>query len=296
MLRPAVHYNEFKPKPAIMKKVFYFSLGVVLISASCQKEVSETLLRGNGTDSTANLLRKQVITYLADNTDYFIYEFGYDSSGKLSKRHNSVTIRQTNGTITVNEGMIIYHRDALGRIARIEYPPSSLYPNTINTIVEYQDPVSNKILKMYDDQDKLMTLFDYDNNGRVLKISFFQHYPLPTDPMTMSSYHLHSYDNLGNLKEKTFVQDDDHNGTFEPAISFRFEYDDKTNPLFPVDDALFSENWSLVSPNNTVKQINITPHPPAPGDTINYSYDYDSKNRPIRCWQDSLNVMTYFYD
>jgi len=98
------------------------------------------------------------------------------------------------------------------------------------------------------------------------------------------------------LMVKIFFQDDDHNGTFEPAITFRFEYDDKTNPLYPVDDALVSENWSLVSPNNTVKQINITPHPPIPGDTINYSYDYDSKNRPIRCWQDSLNVMTYFYD
>jgi hypothetical protein len=279
-----------------MKKLIYFPFCVVLISVSCQKEVSETLLKGNGTDSTASLLRKQVITYLADNTDYFIHEFQYDSSGQLSKRHNTVKIRDTNGNITVNEGLIIYHRDILGRITRIEYPPSSLYPNAINTMVEYQDRVSNKILKMYDDQDKLITLFDYDNDGRVLKISFFQHYPLPTDPIKMSSYHSHSYDNRGNLTEKTFFQDDDHNGTFEPAITFRFEYDDKTNPLYPVDDALFSENWSLVSPNNTMKQINITPNPPIPGDTINYSYDYDSKNRPTRCRQDSLNVMTYFYD
>jgi len=279
-----------------MKKMFYYFFGIVLISTSCQKEVSETLLRGNDADSTANLLRKQIITYLADNTDYFIYEFEYDSAGRVSQRYNTVKFRKPDGSLTVRDGLVKYHRDGAGRIIRIEYLPSPLYPDTISTFIEYQDPVSNKISKMYDNKDKSLTLFYYDANSRVLKINFFQHYPSSTDPLILTAYHSHSYDKRDNLTEKVFFQDDDHNGTFEPAITFRFEYDDKTNPVYPVDDALFSENWSLVSPNNTVKQINITPHPPLPGDTINYSYDYDSKNRPVRCRQDSLNVMTYFYD
>lgn len=280
-----------------MKKLFFFSFCAILLIVSCQKEVSESVLRGNGTDSTnTGLLRKQVTTYLADSTDYFVYEFEYDTAGRLIKRRNTVKFRKPDNTIEVKGGEILYHRDGRGRLIQIEYPPSQLYSDISYITVEYQDTLSTKVSKMYDNLDKFMTLYSYDQNNHIQKTSFYHHFPQPTDPMTMTGYHLHNYDSKGNLLEKRFFQDDDHNGTFESPVTFLFEHDDKINPWYPVDDALLAETWSLVSPNNTVRQFNITPGPRIPGDTLNYHYTYDTRNRPVKCWQDSLNVVTYFYD
>ena len=69
----------------------------------------------------------------------------------------------------------------------------------------------------------------------------------------------------------------------------------KVNPRYPVDDALFPETWSLVSPNNNTRQLNLYTDPISVNDTVNYIYTYDVQNRPVKSLKNSDTETAYFY-
>jgi hypothetical protein len=273
------------------KYCLYALLIALLINASCQKSYNvPDDLRVINTDSTiTGLLKKQVFTYIPENFENMFFEYAYDTAGRLSRRYYLAKIKNADGSITIKQDTLNYYRDASGRLIRIGELTDSVY-----LVVEY-DGQSNRVKEAKDNLDIYSTQFEYDAAGNIKRLNFFMRTPMASDPKRKVGYHDHVYDVAGNMVEKIFYQDDNLTGNFESPIRFKFEYDNKINPRFPVDDVLFPETWSLSSPNNNTRQINIYTNPTMPSDTINYSYVYDDKNRPVKSTKNGDTETTYFY-
>jgi hypothetical protein len=272
-------------------KLFLAILPAFMICFACQKPYTlPDDLRVLNTDSThAGLLKKEVLKYIPENFENMFFEYGYDSAGKLSQRYYLAKIKNPDGSITTKMDTLYYHRDALGRLIRIGELTDSIYLNVV------YDGQSTRVKEANDNLDNYSTTFEYDANGRIKRLNFFMRTPTSSDPKRKVSYHDHVYDAAGNLVEKIFYQDDNLTGNFASPIRFLFEYDNKINPRYPVDDVLFPETWSLISPNNNTRQINIYADPLMLKDTINYSYTYDNKDRPVKSTKNGDTETAYFY-
>jgi hypothetical protein len=280
-------------KTNAMRNINLFSaiLLALMIIVSCQKPYTvPDDLRVLNTDSThAGLLKKQVLKYIPENFENMFFEYVYDTAGRLSQRYYLAKIKNADGSITTKIDTLFYHRDALGRLIRIGELTDSVY-----LVVTY-DGQSTRVKEAVDNLDNYSTTFEYDANGKVKRLNFFMRTPTPTDPKRRVGYHDHAYDVAGNLIEKIFYQDDNLTGNFASPIRFLFEYDNKINPRYPVDDVLLPETWSLISPNNNTRQINIYTDPSMMRDTINYNYTYDNKNRPVKSNKNGDTETAYFY-
>ncbi|WP_336517462.1 hypothetical protein [Pollutibacter soli] len=270
------------------------NIAAIILSAflfiSCSKEISdEPSQRTAVTDSSSiGLLHKMVVTYLPENFENTVVEYLYDNTGRPISRIATFKIKEANGSITTKTDLRKFHRDNEGKIIRI-----GELTDTVYLLVEYENS-SSKVKKISDNRDRFYTEFVYDANNRIEKLNFYQRTPATTDPYKLVSFHTHKFDSDGNMLEKIFNQDDDNNGTWEKPLKVYFSYDNRTNPVYHVDDALFPENWSLNSPNNTVRQINEYIGFPY-RDTLNYTFTYDSQDRPATCTKDNESETKFIY-
>jgi hypothetical protein len=102
----------------------------------------------------------------------------------------------------------------------------------------------------------------------------------------------------GNIKETQLYHDDNNNGVLVPSLRYTWEYDNKQNPRFNNDAALFylGYNWPTVgSPANLIRQKNDYPN--TPDDEINYSYKYNADGKPIeeKNMPYDNSIVKYFY-
>ena len=281
-----------------MKKLLVLALFAGLF-VSCEKETSVDSNGGNAPEGNKSLA-KVVTTYLPDNFDYYIREFEYDSNDLILRIKSTFKIKRNNGTIDVIQGTAQFNRDNLQRIIRIgTFPDTSL----VNTIIHYADASSNRvsssvILKNNGGSSLLLdsTVYEYGTNGRISKSS---HYiPSANGVPGLATYQVYGYDLNGNVISKALYQDDDANGSFEVALTYQWEYDDKLNPMFQDELAYFQygELWpEYSSKNNVTKQVNV--YASIPSDQLQYSYQYDQLSRPSFQLQigDPANKTTYFY-
>jgi hypothetical protein len=230
-----------------------------------------------------------VVTNLPENFENTVVEYFYDDAGRPISKEATFKIKEANGSITTKKDLRKFHRDSEGKIIRIGELTDSVY-----LLVEYENS-SSKVKKISDNRDGFYTEFVYDTNNRIGKLNFFQRTPTPADPYKLVSFHTHKFDNDGNMLEKIFNQDDDNNGTWEMPLKIYFSYDNRINPVYHVDDALFPENWSLNSPNNTLRQINVVTGFPSLSDTLNYVYTYDNQDRPATCRKDNESETKFIY-
>lgn len=274
----------------MLKSITTALTAIVFLLVSCSKEVSnEPSHRIALTDSSsAGLLQKMVVTYIPENFENTLIEFTYDDAGRPISRETAFKIKDANGNITTKTELRKFHRDNEGKITRIGELADSVY-----MLVEYENN-SSKVKKVSDNRDRFYTEFVYDANNRIEKLNFYQRSPGPADPYKLLSFHTHKFDSNGNLLEKIFNQDDDNNGTWETPLKVYFSYDNRINPVYHVDDALFPDNWSLNSPNNTLRQINEYAGPPM-RDTLNYVYTYDSQDRPVTSRKNNETDTKYYY-
>jgi hypothetical protein len=284
-----------------------FSLLLVL---SCQKEISPGLIqRGNGIDSNGiGLLNKIVSTYTVDNLDYYTQEFEYDSADRLWVVTNTLKTKQANGTITIKSGAVQFFRDGLGRIIRIGSRPDT---SSINSFINYENATSGKVTSVYYVKTTAggSTVIDsvefvYDANNHVIRTNRYS----DAFPGQIEGYQLYQYDAMGNITEHKNMLDLDSNGTFEVNFIFSWQYDNKINPSYHPEHALFEwgQGWPIInSPNNLIKHINFPPS--IPNIEIVYSYQYDSLGRPIKMMHgantnggpdiyDSTNITKYYYN
>lgn len=281
-----------------MKKLFIWALFAFLI-VSCSKETSMDSNGGNSPEGTKSLF-KVVTTYLPDNFDYYIREYEYDANDLILQVKSIFKIKRTNGSIDILQGTAHFYRDNLQRIIRIGAFPDT---SSINTIIHYADASSDKviaavILKNNGSSTELLdsTVFEYGNNGKISKSSHF--IPAGNGIPQLSTYQLYGYDLNGNVISKALYQDDDANGSFEVALTYQWEYDEKLNPMFQneIGYIQWGELWpEYSSKNNVTKQVNV--YAATPSDQLQYSYQYDQLSRPSLQLQigDPSNKTTYYY-
>ena len=73
-------------------KIFYLTSLIVLLIVSCQKpyQVPDISRVINTDSSNTGLLQKQVLTYLPESFENMIFEYVYDTAGRLAQRYYHV--------------------------------------------------------------------------------------------------------------------------------------------------------------------------------------------------------------
>lgn len=283
-----------------MRKLMFFISLITFFCISCQKEFSiesgETdLVRGN-----IGLLSKVIVTYLPDSLDYLSHEYFYDTAKRVNRIVTTQKSRQSGGVVTEKTKAVQFQRDNYGRIVRItSFPDTSSY----YTVFLYDNAPSNKVVSAtvyqrtgYFSVLITSTLFEYNTSNRVLRTS--QYYPQATNSLKLTAYQTYLYDSRGNIIEKQLYQDDLNNGTLVPSLRYRWEYDNRINPRYQKEVALFywDANWPTTgSPSNAIKQLNYYPN--SPNDELLNTFQYDSKGRPLFELRkpDATNITKYFY-
>jgi hypothetical protein len=268
---------------------------LAIILTSCQREVSIIQQRPTG-----DVLLVKTISISPLNNDSLIITYDYDSQERLAKETINSKYSPTGPMLLASSE---YIRDAIGRITRVKRIGRSVLNPTVDIIsymnVVYINDTSTKVDHITDDNSTFKTVFTYNTNGKISRIETQQHYPLPSDPLQMVVYFTHQYDALGNLLEKTQYSDWDNNGSFERAITYKFEYDGKVNPVDSNDDALCESRWSLISKENCIKQSNDYADPLSLDDFVTEQFTYRSDGRPQTAFTTGTAgehyVRTYFY-
>lgn len=252
--------------------------GIIIIMNSCQKEIMDTNLNTpEKIDSTSlpvpesftnrMLLKRSVFrgTYDGVPGDSIVKDYVYDDGKFL--------ISQTSNLF----GEEKYVRDNKERLIEILSPRQN--GATANSKVYYQNDTTPKVAYVlsetiaanYTINDSITFTYNGDQVSRI----FFDRYS--ADSLISESYITYEYDAKRNITEIMYFNNGQSNG------GYTFEYDNKVNPVYTLDDAfLITELGLLRSPNNVVKQINHYGPPPAPEDNfINTAISYLNTDVPI---------------
>lgn len=276
-----------------MKKNSLLSVIFLTLFISCQRETGYELASGLRGDSSLLIKKVDESTEPGQPGKYTgTYDYEYNTENKLIG-----ILFNANYGIRTATGVTRYIRDSKGRIITIEnvskqfinglpyVSPEGQLPDTSIINIVYQDESSHKIsyikskYQVGDKTAKDSTVYEYDNNGRVTKTSPY-HLPLavhlPGDTLILGDYSTWTFDASGNLRETILYAKT--KGSFIMNIRYRFEYDNKVNPLYTHED-MFLSNWSDYSPHDVIKQ-NVF----IPGTNENYDntavYQYRSDNKP----------------
>ena len=265
-----------------MKTIIGTILAITFVS--CQKELSMEPAEPSVITDNTGLLKKVVYYSLPDSIDYLTQEYGYDDAKRVNQITTTQKILMSNNTVRVINGSTTFQRDSLGRIINV-----SNLPDTSNTYVlmRYESSVSSKVANatIYRKSGSSSiaidsTVFLYNSDNRIIRTT--QYFLQANNSLKLSSYQIYTYDGNGNIIEKQLYQDDTNNGVLVPSLRYTWEYDNKQNPRFHNDAALFfwGYNWPTVgSPANIIRQKNDYPN--SPDDEINYSYQYNAVGKPI---------------
>jgi hypothetical protein len=269
---------------------------------SCQKEIEGVARPGSTPDSSSSgLLKKTVSTNLPENIDWLTIEYEYDSIQRISTIFITQKIKQTNGSIITKNGTVHFFRDPNGRIIRIGTMPDTA---SFNIIFNYENAVSQYPLNAVSlrhqpsGADKVLasTVFEYDNNNRVVKTTPW--IPTTSNTMVTNSYELNFHDTNGNITEKKAYRDDNGDGIFELNIAYSWEYDNHHNPKYQNETAFsyWQGIWPYIgSPNNVVLQFNH--YPSHPDDQVEYTFLYDNSGivMSVKKAGDPDNETKYYY-
>ena len=280
------------PNNTSMHKTYLLLFVCLIMFVSCQRETGAELLDNTSDDS--GLLVKRV----DESTEPGVpgkavatSEYEYNSEKKLIR----TIINSAHGSITRHSDSR-YTRDSKGRIMTIAATSQRLingapyqtleWPafDTVSTMVIYQDELSQKIkyikriIRSGEKTTIDSSLYDYDSNGHVKKIIIF-YLPfgvhLPGEQLMSSGYSAWTFNAKGSLMQ--LEEYGEANGNFFLQIRYRFEYDNKINPLF-TNEYVFLYNWFDLSPNNVVKQkVYIPAYGEDYDNTATYQYRPDDK-------------------
>ena len=287
-----------------LKIILAFILLVIVIQ-SCQKQIVSSERPGITPDSVyhpSGLLKKKVDTYLPNNMEWFITEYEYDSSNRLSIIKFYEKIRNADGSFRDSSVQAKFFRDNIGRIIRTATLPDT---SSVSSIISYKTDTSPEVLNItiyrsFSTVQKLMLdsiVFEYDNKGMISKTSRYQ--PIAGGVIRKILYCQYLYDNNGNLVEAKQFQDDNNDGTFQAVLTYEWEFNNHINPEYFNDPAYFSLQGQLfpytASPYLTFKQTNHSYL--GNDDDVKYTFQFDSMDRLIMTKKvgDADNETRYYY-
>jgi len=296
------------------KNYLLITISFILI-VSCQRESDIVLESGNINDTgsgnindTGSLLIKRVdesSTPGVPGVGTTITEFEYNTEKKLIR---SVITSVIGNKTRFSERQII--RDSKGRFITIEIRSKRLMNGVPNETQEgpaidtsiaqvvYQNEISRNISHIKRNISHIKRIarsgnktsidsmvYEYDSNDQIKKTTI--HY-LPWgihqggELLISSGFSLWVFDEKRNLTQ--LEQFTPSNGSYALNIRYRFEYDNKINPVY-ANEYVFLNNWFDMSPGNVLKQ-NV--YIPITGENYDNTavYSYRSDNKPV--------TVTYF--
>ena len=118
-------------------KIFYLINLVVLVIVSCQKpyQVPDVSRAINADSSHTGLLQKQVLTYLPESFENMIFEYVYDTAGRLAQRYYHVKIKKT-----LRSPQLLQHRTehVEGEHIKQKMKPSAMHEHVRNHLPDLE--------------------------------------------------------------------------------------------------------------------------------------------------------------
>jgi hypothetical protein len=239
---------------------------------------------GQGYSGTS--LVKTVTIDEPSGSDSVIFEYGYDTDGKLV---TYTSILQTSAQPDIID-YSRYYRDDNNRIYKIaeisNKVVNGVFADTIFTFVSYLGSTATNLAyairqqfvngeKTYDS-----SAFMYDPGGNLIRTTDYS-YPVSAPDSINRSYYTWTWDADHDLTQIALYNDPGNTGNPQLNLRYQFSYDSKVNPLDLGDDILLETIWGIESPHNTILQTDYFPGAPSFLDgSLITTYAYRSNNRP----------------
>jgi hypothetical protein len=270
-----------------MKKAYALSALTMMLFMGCQREVAfelsdEELLVKRIDESTEPGVpgKATTITDYEYNSDKKLIRSVYTSTYEnITRSSDARYTRDNNGRIIIIETRWQRLKDGVPYAT----PEGPAFDTTFGSVI-YRDASSRKIsytkhVNRSGDKTAMDSIvYEYDSNDHVKKTTGY-YLPMavhqPGEPLIPFGYTDWVFNATGSLTQQEVYGGD---APFTMQIRYRFEYDDKVNPLYRNEDA-FLDQWFDISPNNVVKQtVYISANGENYDNTATYQYRVD--NRP----------------
>lgn len=264
-----------------MKKILFAFPLVAIILFSCQKEINFLGSGGGGGGATGNRLVKTVSKTV---TDSFTTIYTYNSSNRLI---NVKITGMSGGQNVGNEYK--YYRNSSGIITRrVQINPNfiPLGIDSVITIVHYNTSTSKYTSAVFSLSLSGFAISDsavhvYDVSGKLIRTDEYQAILTLGLPYELSFKTMYTYDAAGNIKQLDLISHDPTTGADDLISTIKYSFDTKTAAVNYGADAIGVGQADLASVNNIIKADIIDVTDPANNLTFDYTYTYNSSNRPV---------------
>ena len=280
------------------KLIFLFSL-LVIIFVSCQKEIDWGLGNGNTTQKLIRIKSKTgtdttQIDYFYDAAKRIIREKTTGVAGTTNLDNELVINRNSSGIITktVQKATALIAVGIDSVVTRYNYNTStSRYTSSVVALAIPGIAVTDSAVYTYDAGGKIISDAHYLQIGGL---------PIPL-PALLSLKNNYIYSASGtNLVSIGQEAISTLGGPLSPVASQVFTFDTKINPLIILNEAILLTRTGLFNANNATKAIVANTVSPASNFTMDYTYRYNSNNKPdssfgTRTPAGAITVTKYFY-
>lgn len=249
--------------------------------ASCQKKYERPdIVLGGSSGTTSTVLTKST-SKTQGSTEAVNSFFEYDGSNRLVKI-TSVNIDSNNASTTI---MYRYIRDASGKIINIitnelaaDYPGLG-YPDSLTINLHYPDNSANFDYAAYHFTISGTVFSDSVSYGYTSgQVTNVAEYRSVTTTYSLVGVTQYSYANANVVTQRLY---DVNSSTTTPAVTYNYEYDAKTTPLYTGNEGvLIGQSLSNTSKNNPLKITVIDNTSNSVAGTASYTYQYNTAGLP----------------
>lgn len=280
------------------KLIFLFSL-LVIIFVSCQKEIDWGLGNGNTTQKLIRIKSKTgtdttQIDYFYDAAKRIIREKTTGVAGTTNLDNELVINRNSSGIITktVQKATALIAVGIDSVVTRYNYNTStSRYTSSVVALAIPGIAVTDSAVYTYDAGGKIISDAHYLQIGGL---------PIPLPALlSLKNNYIYSASgtNLVTIQQEAITT---LGGPLSPVASQGFTFDTKINPLIILNEAILLTRTGLFNANNATKAIVANTVSPASNFTMDYTYRYNSNNKPdssfgTRTPGGAITAAKYFY-
>jgi len=264
-----------------MKKQLLILSSVIVILASCQKEVDfDPGGGGGGGGGTTN--QKLVRIGTRSGADTTTTDYGYNTAGKLIRQYTAGNVQ---GTAFFFETKL--NRNGSGIITSVVLKSdqfAALGVDSIVTVVKYNSGTSKytgtiTALTIFGFDLKDSAVFTYDGSGKIIQEESFSADPI-TGIYQKASKDVYTYLASGNVGNEKYYEWNDITLGYDLSEEYTDEYDAKVSPLQLGVEAIFIGDLVLGATNNLTKSIYVDATDPSNNETTSLTYTYNTANKP----------------
>ena len=265
-----------------MKKQLLILSSIIVILASCQKEIDNAPGSGGGGGGGGTTDQKLIRIGSRSGADTSTTDYGYNAAGKLIRQYTSGVDQGTAFFIELK-----FNRNASGIITSVVFKSdqfASLGIDSVVKVVKYNTATSRytgttTAVTIFGFDLKDSSIFTYDGSGKIIQEESFS-----ADPNTgiyqKTSKDVFTYLASGNVGNEKYFEWDDISSTYILSEEYTDEYDTKVSPLQMGIEAILIGDLVYAATNNLTKSIYVDATDPSNNETTAIVYTYNTANKP----------------